>query len=152
MPDYKESAVTGTQYDRFSVIHVNYPLGAIPTISCTQQRVISLESGQIVQDVGGLNFQFDPDFTCDLLNPQTGEPLGQQITGAQVFAMVWSYVMSQAVLRDAAVAEEAAAHARYLEHIANQPPFSPAPPLSPAPPPNPEPPADPTEPPVLVPD
>lgn len=101
MADYKESTVAGTKWHRFSRVVIDNPRNAAPSVICVEQEVIALGSNEIMRDIGNLNFQFDPAFSFNTLNPVTGAVTGTA-TGAQALALVYSYVMAQAALRDAA--------------------------------------------------
>lgn len=100
--DYKQTEVTGQAWHRFSRVVIDNPRDQAPSVVCVEQEVIALESGEIVRDVGNLNFGFDPTAQFPLLNPLTNEPTGQYASGAAVYALVYSYVMAEAAKRDAA--------------------------------------------------
>lgn len=111
--DYKASNVAGSEYHRFSRVVIDVPLNATPQIICVEQSVLRLPDGRtpIIQDVGNLNFSFDIEACFPLLNPATGEPTGQTISGAEVYAAIWSVVMAKAKERDEAVVAAAQARA-----------------------------------------
>lgn len=122
MADYKQNSIVGEQWHRFSHIVINNPRNAAPSVICVEQAVIALEAGEVVRDVGNLNFPFDPSAEFDILDPATNLPTGATATGAQVYALVYGYVMDQAAKRDAAA-------------LAPPPEPEPAPPAEPSPPP-----------------
>lgn len=103
--DYKASNVDGHEYHRFSRVVVDVPLDATPQIICVEQSVLRLSNGMapVIRDVGNLNFPFDIEACFPLLNPATGEPTGQTISGHEVYAAIWSVVMAKAKERDEAV-------------------------------------------------
>jgi len=99
MADYKETNVVGSQWNRFSRVIIENPLHENQTVNCVEQQVVVLGDKTIVQDIGNLWFNFDPDFKVPLLHPETGELLGET-TGSAVLLHVYSYVMAQALIRD----------------------------------------------------
>lgn len=125
--NYQESEVAGRTWCRFSNIDISNPRPGHPTVHCTEQTVIALDGREIIQNVGSLSFAFDQAVTFPLLNPMTNEVIGTG-SGAQVMALVYSYVMAEAAKRDAEVARQAASLAQYQSQVAAHP----APPLIPA--------------------
>lgn len=136
--DYKKSEIVGSKWHRFSTINISNPRVGTPSVICTEQEVFTLADTEVIRDVGSISFTFDPNTVFDVLNPLTGEAIGTG-TGAQVYALVYSYVMHEAKLRD-----DAAAAALILPPpvISSGPlPVDPVPPASdPQPDPNPLPP------------
>ena len=102
--DYKETNVTGSAWHRFSRIVIENTRHQPPSIICVEQEVIALDAGEILRDVGNLNFAFSPADSFAVLDPETNLPTGVVATGAQVYAVVYSYVMAQAIARDGALA------------------------------------------------
>ena len=103
MADYKQTTVAGEQWNRFSRIVIDNPRNAAPSVMCVEEKVIALEHGEILLDSGNLSFPFNPDEVFTIINPITNEPTDQMASGAQVYALVYSYVMNEAAKRDAAV-------------------------------------------------
>lgn len=102
MADYKQTNIAGQQWHRFGRVVIDNPRDAAPTVICVEQEVIALASGEIVRDIGNLNFPFDPSAVFDILDPITNLPTGATGTGAQVYGLIYGYIMHQAALRDAA--------------------------------------------------
>lgn len=100
--DYKQTEVAGTYWHRFSRIMVDNPYMAQPSVSCVEQEVITLPAGFFARDVGTMSFDFDPSESFDILNPVTNEPIGSTATGVDVYTLVYSYVLHEAMKRDAA--------------------------------------------------
>ncbi|WP_426106362.1 hypothetical protein [Massilia sp. TSP1-1-2] len=105
MPDYKQTIIAGEQWNRFSRIVIDNPRNIAPTVLCVEQEVIALENGEVVRDIGNLNFPFDPATQFDIIDPATNVPTGQKAYGGQVYALVYSYVMAEAAKRDLANAQ-----------------------------------------------
>ena len=75
--DYKQTTIAGQKWHRFSRIVIDNPRAQAPSVVCVEQEVIALESGEVIRDVGNLNFAFDPDTQFEIINPLTNEPTGQ---------------------------------------------------------------------------
>ena len=103
---YKETEVTGASYTRSNQITIANPLEGVKAINYTEEQVINLSDGeQILRSVGG----FQEPFTVEnantefpLLNPQTGEPLGQDMTYQGLYVSLYSLYMFLAKRRDEA--------------------------------------------------
>ena len=105
MADYKQSTVSGTQWHRFGRVEINNPRNGTPSISCSEQAVLSVGGGEVVREVGTLRFDFDPSADFPLLNPDTNEVqneswLAALPKGMQAYVLIYSYVLSQAAIRD----------------------------------------------------
>lgn len=98
--DYKQTEVIGSAWHRFSRIVIENPRPGIPTVTCIEQEVIALTSGEVIRDVGNLSFIFDPSGTFEILNPLDNTPTGQMASGSDVYALVYSLVMAEAKARD----------------------------------------------------
>lgn len=103
MADYKQTTIAGDLWHRFGGIHISNPRPGQPTVLCVEQEVLALPTGELIRDVGNLGFIFDPSAEFKILNPITNEPTGAYATGAQVYALVFSYVMAEAAKRDFAL-------------------------------------------------
>lgn len=102
--DYKETEVAGTAWHRFSRIMVDNPYQQLPQIACVEQEVVTLPAGFFARDVGTMIFPFDPNEEFDILDPTTNQLSGQTGTAAQVYALVYSLVLHEAMKRDAPAA------------------------------------------------
>lgn len=102
--DYKQSTISGTTYTRFGGIDIHNPLGQQPSVRCSEQSVILTTGDPVVREVNILHFPFNATETFDILDPTTNTSTGATATGAQVYALVYSYVLHEALKRDAAVA------------------------------------------------
>lgn len=112
--EYKANTIAGQEYHRFSRIVIDNPKGMVPNVMCVEQSVLTLEGRpDVIRDVGNLGFAFDANESFPLVNPDTGAPTGQTMTGAEVYVAIWSLIMKKAEERDAAIlaAQEAQAAA-----------------------------------------
>ena len=104
MPDYKESQVAGTRWQRCNRITINNPYGAMPTIRFDEEERIAVGEQTIGNPVGGILKDFDdPERTFPLCNPMTGESTGATATYGEVYVLLWSLYMALATERDAEV-------------------------------------------------
>jgi len=102
---YQPTDVAGQEYTRcYQVVIDNHRLRA-PVATFFEERVL-VGSTSRAQAVGQVEMPYDPASQIALVDPTTGEPTGQTISGAQLYAMVYSAYMHAAVARDAAGAEE----------------------------------------------
>lgn len=102
MPDYRESSVSGTQWQRCHAVHIQNPHGAVPRVTLREEQITLLSGEKFVKDMGQIDFPFDPNASITLLNPETGEPLGATMTMGQMYVALWSLYMQKAAERDAA--------------------------------------------------
>lgn len=105
MADYQEANVSGKSWHRFGRIVIDNPRNGVPTILCVEQEVTSLGEKEIVRDIGNLGFVFDPNAVIPILDPTTMQPTGQTISGTELYVSIFSAVMQQAAIRDAALPE-----------------------------------------------
>ena len=107
MPEYKEKEVSGRSYQRCAQIVVDNGYGATPRMSFSEEEILRLVDGSVVvRTVPGCAVSFDPQDVIPLLNPITGESLGQSITQAQMHTFLYSAYKHVSAKRDA---DEAAA-------------------------------------------
>lgn len=108
MSNYKQTTIAGQQWNRFSRIVIDNPRSAAPSVMCVEQEVIALGEGEVVRDIGNIGFPFDPEASFPVIDPVTNESFGVMATGAEVYALVYSYVMAEAEKRDIALYVEPA--------------------------------------------
>ena len=104
MPDYKESAVSGKQWQRCRAIEIDNPYGAMPVVRFFEEMRTQVGGQSVSVPVGGITQNFDdPGKIFQLCNPMTGEQTGQTMTHGEVYAVLWSLYMALAEERDAEV-------------------------------------------------
>lgn len=101
MPDYKETAVTGKKWQRCNVVHIDNPYQAQPTVTFAEQEVAEVDGATFQTQLGQLVFPFDPVENINLRDPATGDLTGQTVTGADVYAALYSLYIQKAMERDA---------------------------------------------------
>ena len=103
MPDYKESSVAGSTWQRCHTVTISNQTGQVPSIIFQEERVIALDGEDIHQFVDGCTKLFDQEATFPLLDQVTNLPTGQVMTHAEFYAILYSLYMQTALERDAAI-------------------------------------------------
>lgn len=98
--DYKESAVSGTSWQRAVRVVVENPYNGAPSINFVEEKAINLGDKVITQPIANLSCPFDPQATFPGLDPSTGLPVGRDITHAEVYVLLFSLYMDLAKKRD----------------------------------------------------
>lgn len=90
---YKLNAqpVAGESYVRCNQVIIENPLSAMPTILFSRERVIGIDSGETIrQPLQPLPLAFDLQAEIPLVDMETGEPTGQVIRQAEVYAAIYA--------------------------------------------------------------
>lgn len=105
MADYQESAVAGTFWHRFNQIHIDNTRNAIPVVTMHEERVVALADGRELREpVGVLELPCgDLSYPITLRDPASGEPTGDTVTLSEVYAIVHSLCLQEALIRDGAI-------------------------------------------------
>jgi hypothetical protein len=108
MTNYNEQSATATTspYRRVRYIGIRNPPGGLPTVEVLEADAVILNGRKIHlnEGVGGIHVAMDAaalDASFPLLNPVTDEPLGESVTGAQLFVFIYSWARAQQAKRDA---------------------------------------------------
>lgn len=105
MPDYKESTVAGTTWQRCCQIVIDNTRGAAPSVRFDEEEVLALADGrEIKRALGALALPFDPARSIPLRDPVTGALTGGATTYGAAYALLYSAYMAAAEARDAALA------------------------------------------------
>lgn len=102
MPNYNESTVTGTSWQRCHTVTIRNPLGGAPKIEFAEERVIAMEGEDMRTWVAGCEKEFSASGVFPLLDPQTNQPTGQSMTHEALYQALYSLYMQTAAERDAA--------------------------------------------------
>lgn len=104
MANYNETNVTGTTWQRCHKIEIRNPNGGSKSAIFFEEEITSLENGRVIQEpITNIQEQFsDPMKTIELLNPETGDQLGNTVTYQDVYVILYSLYMQLAAARDAA--------------------------------------------------
>jgi hypothetical protein len=100
MPDYKQSALTGTAWQRCKTVVINNPLEGAKGVFFQEERVISLDGQNLKQPVDGCGKNFAADGSFPLLDPNTNVPLGVTMSHTELYVALYSLYMQTAAERD----------------------------------------------------
>ena len=101
MPDYKESTVSGSTWQRCHTVTISNQLGKPPRVDFQEEKVIALVGDDIHQWTSGCTKAFDAAAEFPLLDPVTNTPTGQTMTHAGLYQALYSLYMQAAAERDA---------------------------------------------------
>ena len=101
--NYKEMNGQATKWRRACVVTISNPLNRTPTVAFQEQDVLSFDGEHTVLpgQPGSVSTTFDPAGSIALLNPETGEPLGQSLPQSTLYVALYSLYMHLAAQRDA---------------------------------------------------
>lgn len=101
MSDYRESAVTGTAWQRCCQIVIENQRTAVPTVRFDEESVLALADGsEIRRPVGALALPFDPAKPIPLRDPTTGELTGDTSSYGAAYVLLYSAYLAAALERD----------------------------------------------------
>lgn len=104
MPDYNETTLTGTAWQRCHQITVHNVRNAPPSVEFAEERVIALQDGaEIRQQLGALAVPYNPAKVISLRDPATGELTAETATYAQAYQILYSAYIDAALERDASI-------------------------------------------------
>ena len=104
MADYKATTTTVASWQRCYRIVIENALNAVPRMDCLEE-VVTVTDGHAVREiVPGCAMTFNPAAVVPLRDPVTGDPTGQTMTQAEMYAVMYSAYRHAADERDAAQA------------------------------------------------
>lgn len=127
MANYKESSISGNQWQRCWGVFIQNVYNKTPHISMKEEQITLVGDQTFTKDVGQIDFAFDPQANIALLDVVTGEPTGSTMSMMQVYQALWSLYMEKAVARDVAQAALLAAEAAAAAAQVPEPPPAPIP-------------------------
>lgn len=98
--NYKETEVQGQSWQRACRVVVENPLNGTSTIMFVEEEAVNLGDKTLTNLCSNLSCTFDPAATFPGLDPETGLPVGRDITHGEVYALLNSLYMHLAKLRD----------------------------------------------------
>ena len=106
--NYKESEIIGTTYQRARLVEIHNQLGVPPHIAFIEEAVTIIPDRTIRTDVGQISTPYSPSALIPLINPETGESLGAEMTHQQIMVAIYSLYFQLVTARDyvAPVVEE----------------------------------------------
>jgi hypothetical protein len=100
--DYRPLA--GESYRRCNQVIIDNPYDGAPSITFAQETIFGAGGAVMHMPMSGIRVDFDPAAEIAVVDPTTGEPTGQTITHAALYAMIYSAFV--AALAPAPIAEE----------------------------------------------
>ncbi len=97
---YKETNVTGTEYRRAKIVQVSNEYNQTPSVTFIEESVTQLGTKVIREICDTLYAPYESSKVIALLNPVTGEPIGQDITQEYLMVILYSLYMQLAKERD----------------------------------------------------
>lgn len=112
----KYQATNLSAYQRTYRITIENPYNGVPAVTFDEETVLQEADGTVVHSFNGFNAPGSPiltklvtDYTetFDIYDPTTQLKTGQTMPIAQIYALIWSFYMNEAVKRDIAAATPA---------------------------------------------
>lgn len=103
-PNYRESQLAGTEWQRARRVVVENPFLETPSILYVLETALQTGSRTITEPAGNLGENFDPAASFPMLDPITGEPTGQMASHQDLYNILNSHFMYLAKQRDDAEA------------------------------------------------
>lgn len=103
MPDYKESALSGTSWQRCHQIVIDNPRTGAPSVRFDEEVVLALAGREIRTAAGALALPFDPAQPIPLRDPATGALTGDVSSYGAAYVLLYSAYIAAAEARDAAL-------------------------------------------------
>lgn len=100
MPDYKESTLAGTKWQRCCRVVISNVYGKTPVVELVEEAALSDGAAVVTNPLGRLAVSFDQSAEVPVLDLITGLPTGQVITHLEMYQHLFSLYMQKATLRD----------------------------------------------------
>ena len=103
MANYNQNIVNGdsVSWTRPFRIEIDNPHNETPTVTYREEIMVALPDGShFSRPVSVISRKASQDYTFDLLNPATGQPLGQQMTELQMQVAIYSHYIAVSKQRD----------------------------------------------------
>lgn len=102
MPDYKETTVAGTSWQRCNNVNISNPRNATPMVLLSEEVIAQVNGSEFAKTADGISFAFDPALVIPLRDPTTGDLIPDAtMTGMDVYVALYSLYILKATERDA---------------------------------------------------
>ena len=119
MANYKQTSATAETYIRSYRVVIENQKGSMPSATFLEEELVTINGVERKTPVDQTTIYFEPAATFPLINPLTGDLLGETATHLDLQILLYSLYMDAALKRDARVlAEKAAAEQRAIEAAA----------------------------------
>lgn len=110
---YKQQS-HGLPYQRACRVVIENQYNRAPRCEFHEEMISDYGTDYLSKQVGSLRITYDPAKEYPLLNPETGDTIGT-FTQGQLYAMLYSVYISEAMARDAEIEAQRAADAAAAE-------------------------------------
>ena len=101
MANYQETSVSGTEYTRCRKIEIINPLGEVPSVRFSEERVTVLLNKVLFDSLPNeMVIPFDASKSFSVLDPTTGASTGVTSTWGDIYALIYSAYIAEATERD----------------------------------------------------
>jgi len=100
MANYKQSNLSGQEYQRCYAVSISNPLDATKQMGFAEEKIYVFNDTTINKMVPGCGVVYNPTATFPIIDPVTGEPTGATATQSQVYQMLYSLYIQTATGRD----------------------------------------------------
>lgn len=100
--NYKQSDIAGTQWVRVRSVDIQNPYAGNATVTFKEEKIaqVGTEAINIPFSAQPLFDVINPEREINLINPATGEPIGQVVTEGFLYMAIFSKYMELAKKRD----------------------------------------------------
>lgn len=100
MPNYNQTNVSGTQWQRCHTVKITNQLNLAKKIEFEEEKVIDLDGKYFHDWTVGCSKEFSDTGEFSILNLETGQPTSETMTHAQLYQALYSLYMQTAQERD----------------------------------------------------
>ena len=100
MQNYKESNISGVEWQRCHTVTIQNQLASVKKIDFQEEKVIDI-NGKIYHEwIAGCSKDYDSSASFPIVDPTTGVETGQTMTHQELYAALYSLYMQTATERD----------------------------------------------------
>lgn len=99
--DYRAEKVTGKRWRRAVRVTILNPYMGVPTVAVDEEQVTEIDGHAKAAPTETLTTSVDLAAKVDLINPDTGEPLGVSVSHQDMYVALYSLYRQLAAARDA---------------------------------------------------
>jgi hypothetical protein len=101
MPNYKETLLQGTKYQRACRITIDNPLDQTPSVTFIEEEVIlNSDNTRSHKIIGSLSMTFDPNEIVTIIDPITNLPTDKKYPTLIAQLIIYSMYWKKALERD----------------------------------------------------
>lgn len=100
MANYKESNVSGVEYQRCHQLKIFNPLIGAKAAEFYEEKILTINNTFVVTGSDSCRKVFNPAEVINLLDPATGNPTGETVTHQKLYEILYSLYLQTALERD----------------------------------------------------